>query len=215
MAKSRTKNGRTAVVLFALAGGMVGLAFASVPLYQLFCKVTGYGGTVNIEAVASNTVSKELVSVRFDANVNSSLDWQFKPLQTEIKLRAGENKLALFSARNLSDKTIVGTATFNVTPYKAALYFNKIDCFCFTEQVLAPGQETSMPVSFYVDPEMLTDPSTREVRTITLSYTFYPAKDQSAAKTAENGEQNTQTQATQTDVSRRDVTDHDGVGRDG
>ena len=187
MAKNQRKNGLTAVVLLSIAGGMVGLAFASVPLYQLFCQVTGYGGTpktgADVQAAESKgQADKRMITVRFDANVNSSLPWRFQPLQKEITLQGGEQTLAHYSAQNISDRDITGTASFNVTPYKAAIYFNKIDCFCFTEQKLEPGQVASMPVSFYVDPEIFDDPNTREVKTITLSYTFYRVKQEKDGK---------------------------------
>lgn len=173
------KNARMATVLFCLAGGMVGLAYASVPLYQWLCQVTGWGGTpstVNVEA--SNTISDQVINVRFDANVNPALPWKFEPLQREVTVRLGEEKLAFYRATNTSDKPIVGTSTFNVTPYKAGAFFVKMECFCFTEQVLLPGQSIEMPVSFYVDPEIYEEANTKEVRAITLSYTFYEAKSQ-------------------------------------
>ena len=162
--------------LFAVAGGMVGLAFAAVPLYQLFCQVTGYGGTPRIGASEKPVAAgDQTITVRFDANVNSTLPWKFRPAQNEMTVRLGETVLAHFVARNVSAEPIVGTATFNVTPFKAGPYFAKVECFCFTEQSLDPGQEVVMPVSFYVDPEIHADPGTREIRTITLSYTFFRA----------------------------------------
>ena len=150
MSKPKTSNKKTAMVLFGIAGGMVGLAFASVPLYQLFCQVTGYGGsTSRVESVASVTGNpvatdeKRMITVRFDSNVNSALPWKFKPAQKEITLPIGSEALAHYTAVNTSDETVIGTATFNVTPYKAGEYFNKVECFCFTEQKLAPGEEAS------------------------------------------------------------------------
>ena len=183
----RTKsvqNWGTALGLFAVVAGMVGLAFASEPLYRLFCQVTGYGGTIQVANTVplNEEVLDRVVTVRFDANVNSKLPWQFKPVQREIKVRVGEQALAFFEVTNGSNKTIVGTASFNVTPYKAAVHFNKIDCFCFTEQVLRPGQTVQMPVTFFVDPELAKDKNTGDVRTMTLSYTFFQDEDQSAAK---------------------------------
>ena len=190
MSKPRTSNKKTAMVLFGIAGGMVGLAFASVPLYQLFCQVTGYGGsTSRVESVASVTGNpvatdeKRMITVRFDSNVNSALPWKFKPAQKEITLPIGSEALAHYTAVNTSDETVIGTATFNVTPYKAGEYFNKVECFCFTEQKLAPGEEASLPVTFFVDPEMFNDPNARDLRTITLSYTFY--RDPDDAKRAQ------------------------------
>ena len=175
-AETKSKqNLKTAGLLFGLVGGMVGLSFASVPLYQLFCQVTGYGGTPRTTDVteAPGAVSgADLVNVLFDANVNG-IEWRFKAVQPEMTVRPGEHTLAFYRATNLSDKTLVGTSTFNVSPAKAGEYFAKIDCFCFTEQTLAPGESMDMPVSFFVDPDMLTDISTREIRDLTLSYTFF------------------------------------------
>ena len=174
-----------ATVLLTVAGGMVGLAFASVPLYRLFCQVTGYGGTPRIGVEANGEVASDrTIAVRFDANVNQGLPWRFRPQEREITVRLGEPVLAYYVAENLSADPNVGTATFNVTPFKAAPYFVKIDCFCFAEQRLAPGEEVSMPVSFYVDPEIFDDPKTRDVRTITLSYTFFRAMEDDAVDDA-------------------------------
>ncbi len=178
MASTQTKNRRAALMLSVFAAGMVGLAFASVPLYQLFCQVTGYGGTPQINAAASDVVSEQLIDVRFDANTNNSLPWKFKPVQNKMTVKLGEAKLAFYQARNTSDETITGTAVFNVTPHKAGPYFSKIDCFCFTEQTLKPGQAIDMPVEFYVDPEIFTNPNTKDVKAITLSYTFYRSEDE-------------------------------------
>ncbi len=172
-------NRKTAVVLFAIVGGMVGLAYASVPLYQLFCQITGYGGTTIIAgsrpAETVVPVDAPMITVRFDANVDGALPWSFRPDQKLIKVRVGMESLATYSATNSGQRPIIGNATFNVTPYKAGQYFQKIDCFCFSEQRLNPNQSVSMPVSFFVDPEIFSDPNTREIRTITLSYTFYRA----------------------------------------
>jgi cytochrome c oxidase assembly protein subunit 11 len=171
----RKKNRLTAVVLFTVAGSMVGLAFASVPLYRLFCQVTGFGGTPKITAQAPAESSEKTITVRFDANVNPALAWRFRPDKTQVTVRAGEPTLAYYRATNLSDAPLTGTATFNVTPFKAGEYFSKIDCFCFTEQRLAAGEEVAMGVQFFVDPEIFNDPNTQDVTTITLSYTFFPA----------------------------------------
>lgn len=181
MQKQHNKNAKTALVLFSVAGGMVGLAFASVPLYQLFCQVTGFGGTPKIataSAVPAGNNAREL-TIRFDANVNPALPWRFSPEHNEIRVRAGVPMEINYLAKNISDESMTGTATFNVTPYKAAEYFSKIDCFCFTEQRLAAGKEASMGVQFFIDPEIFTDPNTRDVKVITLSYTFFRAKDAS------------------------------------
>ncbi|MBL8658697.1 MAG: cytochrome c oxidase assembly protein [Rhodospirillales bacterium] len=168
------KKARSAVVLFAIAGGMVGLSFASVPLYRAFCQATGYGGTPRTENVtAPTTITDRRVTVQFDANVNPELPWRFKPVQRSVDVRLGEETLIHYTATNLSDRPLTGTATFNVSPDAAAQYFSKIQCFCFTEQTLAPGQEVSMPVLFYVDPAIAADADARDISTITLSYTFY------------------------------------------
>ena len=182
MAKPGSKNGVTAVVLVAVVGGMVGLSYASVPLYRLFCQVTGFGGTTKIAAAPDSTgpSSARTITIRFDANVNPALPWQFRPEQLQMEVRAGEPTLAFYKAVNQSDETITGTATYNVTPYKAGIYFSKIQCFCFTEQRLAAHQSADMPVQFFVDPEIFKDPNTQDVTTITLSYTFFRAEDDNA-----------------------------------
>ena len=186
--------------MVAIAAVMTGLAFASEPLYRIFCEVTGYGGTTRIaeapKAADGMAISNHAVTVRFDSTVNSRLPWRFVPVQSEIRLKLGQESLAFFEATNTSDEPIVGTATFNVTPFKAGSYFNKIQCFCFTEQVLRPGETAQMPVTFFVDPEMIKDANTRDVHTITLSYTFFRAEDQSALKklkTANNVTQGSET----------------------
>ena len=186
MTKARSRNSRTAILLFSIVGGMVGLAFASVPLYQLFCQVTGYGGTPKVAGGTVGAASAKTITVRFDANVNPALAWTFRPGQKEITVQGGELAEISYLARNLSETATVGTSTFNVTPYKVAQYFSKIDCFCFTEQPLSPGQEASLGVQFYVDPEIFSDPNTRDVNTITLSYTFFSA---AGAKDAEPAKQ--------------------------
>jgi len=173
------KNARTATVLFSVVAGMVGLAYASVPLYQWICQVTGLAGTPSTENVqASDTISDEIINVRFDSNVSPMLPWKFQPMQREVSVRLGEETLAFYRATNTSDKPIVGTSTFNVTPFKAGPYFVKMECFCFTEQILQPGESIEMPVSFYVDPDIYEEANTKEIRAITLSYTFYEAKNQ-------------------------------------
>ncbi len=177
VSKVQTRNRATATVLWTVVAGMLGLAFASVPLYRLFCQVTGLGGTTQVRAEgAGPTVSDQTVNVRFDSNVDPSLPWRFKPLQHDVTARLGEEKLAFYRATNLSDKPITGSAVFNVTPFKAGPYFAKIECFCFTEQTLAPGESVDMPVTFFVDPEIYKDINTKDVHTITLSYTFYQAE---------------------------------------
>jgi len=169
------RNGRTAALAALLVAAMVGLAFASVPLYRLFCQVTGFGGTT-MRAVADRAPGPNgrMISVRFDANVSPALGWEFRPVDATRRVAIGARNIALYGARNLSDRVVVGTATFNVTPSQAGRYFTKIQCFCFTEQRLAPGQEVRMPVVFFVDPAILDDPAARDISEITLSYTFYP-----------------------------------------
>ena len=180
--RSGVGNLRTLVVLGVFVVGMGGLAYASVPLYEIFCRVTGYGGTTQVAAIESNQVIDRVMKIRFDSNVNPALDWAFDPVLKSMELKVGENALAFYQAENQSDETIVGTATFNVTPDKAGLFFNKVDCFCFTEQVLKPGQKVDMPVTFFIDPSIVEDPNLDDVTTITLSYTFFRSQDQSATK---------------------------------
>lgn len=170
------RNGRTAALAALLVVCMVGLAFASVPLYRLFCQVTGFGGTpLRAEAYAGSAqpVGK-LIRVRFDANTNSALPWQFEPESRVERVAIGARKMAFYTARNLGDKPVTGTATFNVTPAQAGQYFTKIQCFCFNEQTLGPGEEARMPVVYFVDPKILDDADARRIDEITLSYTFYP-----------------------------------------
>ena len=166
-------NARTALVLAGVVVAMVGMAYASVPLYDLFCRVTGYGGTTQRAETGSDSAIDRDVIVRFDANV-SGLAWDFRPENPDIRLKVGETVIVNYIAENRSDERTVGSATFNVAPAAAGAYFNKIQCFCFTRQVLQPGEKIMMPVQFFIDPEMDNDNDLRSVRTITLSYTFYP-----------------------------------------
>ena len=152
---------------------MGGLAWASVPFYNWFCRVTGFGGVPGQVDVASDKVLDETIKVRFDGSLNSGMPWEFKPVEHEMELRIGETGLAFFEAYNPTDHAVAGQAAYNVTPYTAGAFFEKIECFCFTEQVLQPGERVMMPVSFYVDPEIVTDDDGKFVHTITLSYTFY------------------------------------------
>ncbi len=172
------RNGRTAMLMALLVAAMVGLAFASVPLYRLFCQVTGFGGTpLRADEVAGSLApTGKLIRVRFDANTNSALPWDFEPEERVQRVAVGARDMAFYTAKNLSDKPVTGTATFNVTPVQAGRYFSKIQCFCFTNQTLQPGQEMQMPVIFYVDPAILNDPAARDITEITLSYTFYPVE---------------------------------------
>ena len=174
----RRRNRVFLVSLFAVVAGMVGLAFASAPLYSMFCRVTGFGGTTQRADAAPAKVLDRVVTIRFNSDVNDALPWNFRPEQRELKVRVGETGLANYRAENRAAKPTVGTAVYNVTPDKAGLYFNKIQCFCFDEQVLEPGQSVDMPVAFFVDPAMADDPNMEDVTTITLSYTFFRAKDE-------------------------------------
>ena len=172
----RAGNRRHALIALILGGvvcGMVGLSFGAVPLYKLFCQVTGFGGTTQVAEEAPVTIGERVVTVRFNADIARDLPWYFKPEQREIKVRVGEMAMAVYTARNQSDRALVGTSTFNVTPVKAGAYFNKIECFCFEEQTLAPGERADFPVSFFVDPEIVEDRRLDDVTTITLSYTFF------------------------------------------
>ena len=163
-----------AIAAGSIAVVMLGMAYAAVPLYQMFCQVTGFGGTTQRADAPSEIVLDKTISVRFDSNVANGLAWSFKPVQRTVEVRIGENASVNYRATNTSDRPLTGTATFNVTPDASGVYFNKIECFCFTEQTLQPGESIDMPVSFYVDPEIATDKDTRRIKEITLSYTFYP-----------------------------------------
>ena len=152
---------------------MGGLAWASVPFYDWFCRVTGFGGVPGISEVASDEVLDQTIIVRFDGSLNENMAWDFKPVVREMEIRIGETGLAFYEAYNPTDRPIAGQASYNVTPYAAGAFFEKLECFCFTEQILAPGERVQMPVSFYVDPEIVNDRDGKFVHTITLSYTFY------------------------------------------
>jgi len=160
-----------------IVGGMVGMAYAAVPLYDLFCRVTGYGGTTQAASEFSDVILDREMTIRFDANTNRELNWGFEPQQVSTQINVGADGLAFYTAQNLSDKPVVGTATYNVTPQKAGVYFAKVECFCFTEQLLMPGESIDMPVTFFVDPAIADDPDMDDVTTITLSYTFYEKKN--------------------------------------
>ena len=170
---------RTAFFALAAALAMLGLGYASVPLYRLFCNVTGYGGTTMraTEASVPGAVAGRTINIRFDANRANALPWNFKAEATTQTVKIGARNIAFFTATNLSDRTISGTATYNVTPEATGQYFNKIQCFCFTQQTLAPGQTVRMPVIFFVSPDILKDPDTKDISEITLSYTFYPVDE--------------------------------------
>ena len=168
------RNGRTAAFAAVLVLAMGGLAFASVPLYRLFCQVTGFDGTTMRASAAPGPVAGKEMAIRFDANIAPSLPWRFAPEKAREIVTIGEREMAFYTARNLSARPVKGTATFNVSPVQAGRYFSKIQCFCFNEQVLKPGEEVRMPVVFFVDPRILADPDARKISEITLSYTFYP-----------------------------------------
>jgi cytochrome c oxidase assembly protein subunit 11 len=171
---------RTALLAGSLAAAMVGLGFASVPLYRLFCQVTGFGGTtmrISEAQAATIQASSNTISVRFDSNVASDLPWTFRPERTRETLSVGARDMMVFIAKNESSQPVTATATFNVTPSQAGPYFSKVQCFCFTEQRLEPGQQIRMPVVYYIDPKILDDPDARDVQEITLSYTFYPVDE--------------------------------------
>ncbi len=172
------RHGTTVVLLVAVVAGMVGLSFASVPLYRLFCEATGYGGTTQRADAAPRDISKALVTVRFDTDVSPDLAWDFRPLQPEVQVHPGEQQQLFFRAVNRSSEGITGRAVYNVTPTKSGIYFDKLQCFCFNEQYLAPGESKDMGVVFFVDPDMLKDPDTNEVHTITLSYSMFKAATQ-------------------------------------
>ncbi|HEY1723626.1 MAG TPA: cytochrome c oxidase assembly protein [Magnetospirillaceae bacterium] len=175
---------RTLVLSVGLVAGMLGVVAASVPLYRLFCQVTGYGGTPRIVSSDTAQTTSQTVTIRFDSNVMADVPWRFAPEQTAMTVKLGETNLALFRAENLSNEAVTGTAVFNVTPGKAAIYVNKIQCFCFTQQRLAGGEKAEMPVSFYIDPKIANDKDTFDVKTITLSYTFYRSHNQTAGAQA-------------------------------
>lgn len=168
------KNRRVAAYASGVAIAMLGLAYASVPLYALFCQATGFGGTTQRADAAPEQVSDQTISIRFDANTAGSLGWTFHAEQTTMMVKVGEQNIAHYRATNISDRELTGTAVFNVTPVSAGAYFNKIQCFCFKEQTLAAGETVDMPVSFYIDPKIVSDRDAAHIRELTLSYTFYP-----------------------------------------
>jgi cytochrome c oxidase assembly protein subunit 11 len=174
----KRQKAATAAVLAGIVFGMIGLSFAAVPLYRIFCSVTGYAGTTQRAAASpKGDVAAAVVTVRFDATTSPDLDWDFQPEQTAVEVHPGETKVATYRAVNHSSLPLTGTATYNVTPYKAGVYFNKVQCFCFTKQHLKPGESADLSVAFFVDPDILSDPATSDVKTITLSYSMFRAKD--------------------------------------
>ncbi|MEJ0072047.1 MAG: cytochrome c oxidase assembly protein [Pseudomonadota bacterium] len=177
------RNRRTGLSLLMIVVGMGCLAYASVPLYRLFCQATGFGGTTQRAAAAPGVAGDRVITVRFDGTV-ADVPWQFEPVQRSIEARVGETELIAFQAHNTSRQSVTGTATFNVTPSKAGEYFDKIQCFCFSEQTLKAGEQVEMPVSFFIDPAILKDRNLDDVNTITLSYTFFRAKNQTPDQVA-------------------------------
>lgn len=179
------KNTKTLFSVFGIVFLMVGLAFASVPLYRLFCQVTGFGGTtMRAEALPGTVLDREVV-IKFDANTSRNINWSFKPEKHQETVKLGQQGLIAFIAENKDKTPTAGTALYNVTPNKAGKYFHKIQCFCFGEQILNPGQEMSMPVMFYVDPKMADDRNMDDVTSITLAYTFFPAESEELDKALE------------------------------
>jgi cytochrome c oxidase assembly protein subunit 11 len=182
------RNRRVGMIALLGAVAMLGMGYAAVPLYDLFCRVTGFGGTTQrateAEAITAETLAKSAggrsISIRFDGNLATGMPWSFHPEQVTDTVAIGQRDMAIYIARNNSDRPVTGTATFNVEPEQAGQYFNKIQCFCFTEQTLQPGQEVRMPVQYYVDPKALDDPNMDGVEQITLSYTFHKAKEPSS-----------------------------------
>ena len=170
----RRRMAITAAACSVFVAAMVGMAFAAVPLYEIFCQVTGLAGTTQRADEAPDTVIDRTMTVRFDANVGNGLGWSFRPLERSVSVKVGEIGEATFVAENRSDKPVTGTAVFNVTPFESGSYFNKIACFCFDEQTLQPGERVEMPVTFFVDPAIAKNPDADFIRSITLSYTFYP-----------------------------------------
>ncbi len=181
-----SKNRRVAIAAATVACAMVGLAYASVPLYKLFCEATGFGGTTQVATAAPKDIAAETITIRFDSNIDSTLGWNFHASQTLQTIRIGEVAMASFSAHNFTTKESTGSATFNVAPVAAGAYFNKIECFCFTEQTLKAGETVEMPVQYFVDPAILQDADARNIREITLSYTFYPATKTAQAEKTTN-----------------------------
>lgn len=176
MQDTHRKNLRTMTALCGVAVFMVGMSFAAVPLYDLFCRVTGFGGTTMVADALPDRVLDRTIKVRFDGST-VGIDWRFRPVQREMTVRLGEDGLAFYEATNTSDRPITGTASYNVTPFSTGGYFAKIDCFCFTEQTLQPGETVQMPVAFFVDPDIVDDVEAGRVPVITLSYTFYETEE--------------------------------------
>jgi len=177
-AEMTRKNAKLGLTVLAVVIGMVGMSFAFIPLYNLFCRVTGFGGTPIISESLPDTVLDRVITIKFNATTSRNLPWDFKPEQREIDVQLGQRGLTAYSAKNTTNRPTAGTAIYNVTPLKVGKYFHKIQCFCFDEQMLKPGEHMDMPVMFYVDPAMNDDPLMEDVDTITLSYTFFPTESE-------------------------------------
>ena len=175
----KAQNKKVIFIITFVGMLMLSLSYAAVPLYDIFCRVTGFGGTTQIASSAPGSSGHPNINIRFESNITDSLNWDFYSKTKTVKIPMGEEKTIYYFAKNLSDKPIVGTATFNVTPAKAGQYFMKIDCFCFVEQLLNPGESMNMPVTFFIDPDLYKDENVQEVNEITLSYTFMKSMDQS------------------------------------
>ncbi|MET0172710.1 MULTISPECIES: cytochrome c oxidase assembly protein [Agrobacterium] len=172
----KTSNGSILVLCLVFVCGMVGMAYASVPLYRLFCQVTGYNGTTQRVEQYSDVILDKTMKVTFDANTSTGLNWDFRPVDRQVEPKIGETVQVMFKATNRSPVATTGSAVFNVTPMEAGAYFNKVQCFCFTETTLQPGETLEMPVVFFIDPEIVKARETKGIHTLTLSYTFYPSK---------------------------------------
>ena len=176
MSQSVQQQKKTAALLAAVAAVMLSLSFAAVPFYNWFCRVTGYAGTTSVAAQGADEILPQTVKIRFDASLEAGMPWQFRAMQPSMTIHIGETGLAFFEAYNPTDKAVGGQASYNVTPDQSGGYFTKIECFCFTEQILQPGERIQMPVSFYVDPSIVKDPEASLIKEITLSYTFHVAE---------------------------------------
>lgn len=185
MNTSPKSNQKLALSLLAIVVGMVMLTYAAVPLYQMFCKLTGFAGTPQKVATPPSHILDRTITVSFNADLDANLPWRFVPLQREVSVKIGEQMLVAFEAENMSDNPVTGVATFNVTPQEVGGYFDKMQCFCFEKQTLAPHQVVKMPVSFFIDPEIVNDPNFADVKNITLSYTFFNQQSANHIKTLE------------------------------
>ncbi len=177
-AEMARKNARLGLTVLGVVLGMAALAYASVPLYDMFCRVTGFGGTTQVSSTLPGVILERVITVKFNADTGRNLPWIFKPEERSIDIKIGQKGLTAFSAHNKARKPTTGTAIYNVTPLKAGKYFHKIQCFCFDEQTLQAGQKVDMPVMFYIDPSLNEDPNMKDVQNITLSYTFFRAESE-------------------------------------